>query len=114
MIQELRYEGLQVVRSVKPEGDKKTRLTAQTATIENGFVHLPKDAPWLPDYVAEMTSFPMAKHDDQIDSTSQVLGWQKNDLWKSGMGVFNYMKDLRERRLAEVQPVHGDAADLNR
>ena len=89
LVQELKYEGLHVVRGVKPEGDKKMRLLAQTATIENGFVHLPKDSPWLLDYLAEMTSFPMAKFDDQVDSTSQALGWLASELWKPGMGLFN-------------------------
>ena len=30
------------------------RLHAQTATIENGFVHLPEEAHWLPDYLSEL------------------------------------------------------------
>lgn len=100
LIQELKYDGLHMVRGVKPEGDKRMRMLAQTATIENGFVHLPKDAPWLMDYVSEMTSFPMAKYDDQVDSTSQALGWLASEMWKPGMGMFNYMKDLHERRIA--------------
>lgn len=75
LIQELKYEGLHMVRGVKPEGDKKSRMLAQTAMIENGFVHLPKDAAWLSDYTTEMTSFPVGKHDDQVDSTSQALVW---------------------------------------
>jgi hypothetical protein len=32
---------LSVVRGIKPADDKIMRLHAQTATIENGFVHLP-------------------------------------------------------------------------
>ncbi len=51
------------------------RLNAQTATIENGFVYLPREAPWLADYVHEVTTFPSSKHDDQADSTSQALAW---------------------------------------
>ncbi len=34
------------------------RLHAQTAVIENGFVLLPDEAPWLADYLAELTTFP--------------------------------------------------------
>jgi predicted phage terminase large subunit-like protein len=48
------------------------RLYAQTATIENGFVYLPSEAPWLADYLHELTTFPQAKYDDQPDSTSQA------------------------------------------
>ena len=43
------------------------RLHAQTATIENGFVHLPFNAHWLADYLREMTIFPAGRHDDQVD-----------------------------------------------
>src|SRR5260221_13824720 len=45
----------------------------QTAAIENGFVYLPKNAPWLADYLHELMMFPKGKHDDQVDSTSQAL-----------------------------------------
>ena len=64
LIQELKREGVHAVKGVKPEGDKVMRLHAQTATIENGFVYLPKEAPWLLDYITEMTTFPKGKHDD--------------------------------------------------
>jgi hypothetical protein len=54
-----------------------TRGHAQTATIENRFVHLPSEASWLADYLHEITTFPNAKYDDQADSTSQALAWIK-------------------------------------
>jgi predicted phage terminase large subunit-like protein len=75
LIQELRKEGLRFVKPYVPEGDKIMRMNAQTATIENGFVHLPKEAPWLADYLREITTFPFASNDDQADSTSQALAW---------------------------------------
>jgi predicted phage terminase large subunit-like protein len=75
LIQELVNNGLRIVKAVKPEGNKVMRFNAITATIDNGFVHLPKDAPWLPEYVSEITTFPGAKYDDQADSTSQALAW---------------------------------------
>jgi predicted phage terminase large subunit-like protein len=75
LIQELVKEGLRIVKAVKPEADKIMRFNAQTATIENGFVHVPQQAPWLAEYLHEITTFPSAKYDDQADSTSQALGW---------------------------------------
>ena len=45
--------------------------------IENGFVYLPETAPWLAEYLHEMTTFPKGKHDDQVDSTAQFLDWFK-------------------------------------
>ena len=53
------------------------RLHAQTAMIENGFVHIPESAPWLAEYLHELTVFPNGKHDDQADSTAQFLDWCK-------------------------------------
>ena len=43
------------------------RLHAQTATIENGFVWLPREAPWLAEYLRELTLFPAGRHDDQVE-----------------------------------------------
>jgi predicted phage terminase large subunit-like protein len=74
LIQELR-ETMSKVKGVKPEGDKVMRMLAQTPPIENGMVLLPKDAHWLADYVQELTTFPKAKYDDQVDSTAQALKW---------------------------------------
>jgi predicted phage terminase large subunit-like protein len=34
---------------------------------------LPKEAAWLPEYLHELTAFPKGKHDDQVDSTAQML-----------------------------------------
>ena len=46
------------------------RLHAQSAAIENGFVWLPAEASWLAGAIAELTAFPMGRHDDHVDSTS--------------------------------------------
>jgi hypothetical protein len=53
------------------------RPHAQTAVTENGFVHIPETAPWLAEYLHEMTVFPNGKHDDHADSTAQFLDWLK-------------------------------------
>ena len=47
--------------------DKVMRLHAQTTLIENGFVRIPEDAPWLAEYLHELTVFPNGKHDDQVE-----------------------------------------------
>ena len=70
LIQDLIDAGLSRVTRYKPDGDKIMRLHAQTATIENGFVHLPETAHWLADYLHELTMFPAGRHDDQVDFDS--------------------------------------------
>jgi predicted phage terminase large subunit-like protein len=77
LIQELKVEGLHAVTGYTHEGDKIMRLHAQTATIENGFVYLPQEAPWLAAFLQELTTFPNGKYNDQVDSTSQALAWHK-------------------------------------
>jgi predicted phage terminase large subunit-like protein len=77
LIQELIREGLYAVTRYQPQCDKVMRMHAQTAMIENGFVRLPERAPWLASYLHELTSFPRGKHDDQVDSTAQMLDWFK-------------------------------------
>ena len=56
-----------------PEGDKVTRMSAQSAQLEAGQVLLPRDAPWLGEFKAELLQFPNGRHDDQVDSLSQFL-----------------------------------------
>ena len=49
LIQELVADGLHSVTRYEQQADKIIRMHAQTAMIENGFVHLPKEAGWLAD-----------------------------------------------------------------
>ena len=58
LIQDLIGDGISHVARFSPDGDKIMRLHAQSAVIENGFVFLPEEAPWLADYLAELTTFP--------------------------------------------------------
>jgi predicted phage terminase large subunit-like protein len=60
---------------IKVQGDKLMRLTAQAAQFHAGCVHLPKDAPWLDELIAELLGFPGVRHDDQVDSVSQALAF---------------------------------------
>ena len=64
----------------KPLGTKADRLVAQTAKIEAGHVLLPKEAPWLSDFLNEVLAFPNGRHDDQVDSISQLLNWVQEHL----------------------------------
>jgi predicted phage terminase large subunit-like protein len=75
LIQELIADGCHGVTRYQPTTDKIMRMHAQTAMIENGFVHIPQSAPWLAEYLHEMTVFPNGKHDDQVDSTAQFVEW---------------------------------------
>jgi predicted phage terminase large subunit-like protein len=96
LIQELVAEGLPV-QGVRSTDEKELRLHAQTAFIENGFVALPHEAPWLDTYLHELTSFPGSKHSDQVDSTSQAFAWIKETVNRPEPPFLTYMRQECER-----------------
>lgn len=78
LIQDLRYDpmpGVPIPIGIQPEGDKITRMAAQSARFEAGQVNLPRDALWLADLLHEILAFPNGRFDDQVDSVSQFLNW---------------------------------------
>jgi predicted phage terminase large subunit-like protein len=78
LIQDLQGEVYGVQAYEPPPGnDKGMRLHAQSAVFEQGFVLLPSSAPWLTEYVTEITGFPGTKYDDQVDSTTQALDYMR-------------------------------------
>ncbi|MHC5035034.1 MAG: phage terminase large subunit, partial [Planctomycetota bacterium] len=50
--------------SLKPDGDKVSRMAHQSAKIEAGMVYLPEKAPWLAAFESELAAFPNSKYDD--------------------------------------------------
>ena len=75
LIQELRRKTKIPVLPVKVDSNKVARANAVTPMIEAGRVYLPANAPWLHDYIEDLSAFPNAAHDDQVDSTTQGLAW---------------------------------------
>lgn len=89
LIQELRAETKLSVVAIEPEGDKLTRANAVSSIVEGGLVYLPEIAAWLIDWEAEVFAFPLATHDDQVDSMTQFLNWAHRRMvalqaWGSG------------------------------
>ena len=80
LIQALREKNINIV-DYKPKGDKAERLISQIDLFMGGSVLLPKDAPWLEEFRAELLSFP-GRHDDQVDALAQGLAWHRQD-WKA-------------------------------
>ena len=60
---------------IEPDGSKLARAHAVTSYWEAGNVHIPHPdfAPWIKDYVSELTAFPASANDDQVDATTQAL-----------------------------------------
>jgi predicted phage terminase large subunit-like protein len=100
LIQELVSEGMHGIKKYEPTMDKIMRMNSVSSTIENGFVHLPDTAPWLGEYLHELTGFPNAKYDDQADSTSQALDWFKQKSMAPVHGLLEYYKQDAEKMKA--------------
>jgi predicted phage terminase large subunit-like protein len=81
LLQEFRANaefGVPMPIGIMPEGDKRWRMEAQSARLEAGQVYLPKQASWLDDLLHEILAFPNSRHDDQVDSLSQLLNWAES------------------------------------
>jgi predicted phage terminase large subunit-like protein len=72
LIEELNCE-VSGLTAVKPTNSKEARMSIASAKFEAGQVFLPEQASWLAELEAELFSFPGSRHDDQVDSISQVL-----------------------------------------
>ena len=83
----------------------------QAGKFENGQVFFPKEAPWLPDLEAELFAFPNGRHDDQVDSIGQALGYKSPSYWTNASleGYGNFLNALsRMQSLGGTPAVHGD------
>ncbi|MBC7578520.1 MAG: phage terminase large subunit [Tardiphaga sp.] len=95
LIQDLKRDGFHKVKAIIPKGEKALRLAGVSAMFENGFVHVPSDAPWADDYVDEMISFP-GRYDDQVDSTTQALLWIREN--RAEPALTTYYREEAERK----------------
>jgi hypothetical protein len=66
-----RFFGRQVGDILHPARESATSLANK--------VLLPKDAAWLHDFIAEVTGFPGSRYADQVDWTTQALGYLRNN-----------------------------------
>lgn len=71
---------------VEPDGSKIARAHAVTAVWEAGNVWLPHPdiAPWVKEFLEEVTTFPAGAHDDEVDAMTQAL----RDLYSAKRGLF--------------------------
>jgi predicted phage terminase large subunit-like protein len=54
---------------------KEARASTVSYLFGRGDVRFPRHAPWMADYIQELTGFPAMRHDDCVDSTCQYLAW---------------------------------------
>ena len=63
------------MRVVNPLGGKVARAEAASVLFRQGRVFLPRHAPWLAEYVAQVLAFPSGTFDDLVDDTTQALNF---------------------------------------
>jgi predicted phage terminase large subunit-like protein len=63
------------IRAIEPDGSKLARAHAITWLWEAGNVLIPYEqiTPWVREFIAEISMFPAAAHDDQVDAMTQAL-----------------------------------------
>jgi predicted phage terminase large subunit-like protein len=65
--------------SIVPQGTKLNRFRLVSDLIYSGKVLLKENAPWLEEILDELTNFPAASYDDQMDTATQALSWLREN-----------------------------------
>lgn len=76
LYQDLRSTGKLRIQPVRPNGSKEERFNGCLGEIEDGHFLLPREVPWLDEFLSELRAFPYGKYDDQADSFSQFVKYQ--------------------------------------
>lgn len=63
------------LRPIRPQESKGDRLRDHVEIILGGKIILPRDAPWLGDFIAEFLEAPQGRFMDQVDATTQFLAY---------------------------------------
>ena len=73
LVKRMLESGSYTVREQFPtRGDKAVRAQSIRGRMAMQGLHVPRTAPWLADLIAEMMSFPVGVHDDQVDALGLV------------------------------------------
>lgn len=72
LIQTMKREGIPIL-GIQRSIDKITRAMDASPLMQSGNVYIPKDAPWLSDYLSEFAAFPNGSNDDQVDPTMDAI-----------------------------------------
>ena len=69
----IRQRGVSGIIPNNAKGSKVVRARAVASYVEAGDVWLNGHGPWLGLFLEEVSGFPQAAHDDQVDAMSQAL-----------------------------------------
>jgi predicted phage terminase large subunit-like protein len=60
---------------IRPEGDKYLRASRGASQLKYRNMQVNPEADWWPDFINEVTLFPLSRYADQVDQLSQFLIW---------------------------------------
>jgi predicted phage terminase large subunit-like protein len=101
LLQELRSSTSLPIKAVTVSRDKISRAESCTGILEAGRVFLPESAPWLQDYLDELSSFPFSSHDDATDCTTMALNFLRGD--RAALGLVAFIRDRAAGFLARIE-----------
>ena len=93
-------DGISGVIPVNPDGGKTARAYAMQPEQEAGNI-------WIPDpsidadietFLTEVSAFPGAPNDDEVDAMTQYVNWSRKR--RKGMGIFDFMREQAEAQRA--------------
>ena len=76
---------------------KEARASTVSYLFDRGDIRFPRSAPWMADYIKELTGFPAMRHDDQVDATTQYLAWITGDKPFDLYGAFMFADKMAAR-----------------
>ena len=80
-------------------------MPTESDLFAGGSVRVPKSAPWLEDFTAELLAFP-GRHDDQVDALTQGLAWGRY-MWSHRVRFGRVFQLMTARLLHAAHPKGG-------
>ena len=105
LLQQLKASYFHRCEAIIPRSEKMLRFLGITPMFSSGQVLIPEHAPWEDVYLNELCGFPAAKHDDQVDSTSQALIWLRERLTTPGIIEYYRQEATKQQAFANHRTV---------
>jgi len=83
LIQTVKLIANNSIKAIEPKGSKITRAHLATPIFEQGKVHI-RDSEWTDTVINECAKFPRDKHDDLVDSITQMINYSRPYIYESG------------------------------
>ena len=111
LLQDLRLAKVPAVGYNPGQADKVSRAHQTAPTLELGLLWIPESAKnpgqpvsWAQPFLTQVAKFPVAEHDDYVDTFTQAVIYLKNDGWFELPQARDVDEDRPHRREGKVNP----------